>query len=120
MIKLKSLIFYIRSITLFYIGDWTCKLLHSKLFFNSDNKFTEWLADFYQWCMIKSLELDTDYKVWKVPEAKKIPKGPYCYDKNGSCPYYIHSHNHDDMCSYLQMDIMDEVKECDINKDYLK
>ena len=111
---------YILSIILFYIGDWTCKLLHTKLFFNSENKFTFWMADFYQKCMEWSLYFDENDSVWKKVDDTKIPKGPYCYDKNGGCPYYVHSHKFDDMCSYLQMDILDEIKECNLNVDYKK
>jgi len=109
---------FIISTILFYIGDWTCKLLHTKLFFNAENKFTFWMVDFYQKCMEWSLDFD-DGKVWKLDKTK-IPQGPYCYDKNGGCPYYIHSHNHDDICSLLNIDIMDEIKECNFNKTHLK
>lgn len=61
----------------------------------------------------------------------KIPSGPYCYDKNGVCPYW--SVNPDQPrqecghCSYLGYGdweveglslLWDQVKECEINNDY--
>ena len=93
------------SWALYYFGDLCCK-------------FHCW--NLYQWAMRNSVELDVNYKVWKKVDESKIPSGPYCYDKNGGCPYYVHSHSEDDYCKYMNIDILDEIKKCGINEDHLK
>ena len=60
----------------------------------------------------------------------KIPKGIYCYDKNGPCPYWSANPNKPEQecghCSYLDWGdweqegltlLWDQVKECGINRD---
>ena len=60
----------------------------------------------------------------------KIPKGIYCYDEKGNCPYWKMTGIKCGYCSYLDMDdelfyeggaltfLWDSVKECDINMDW--
>lgn len=59
-----------------------------------------------------------------------IPRGPYCYDENGVCPFWCREPTkqpqEDGYCSYLgkgdwQLEgfslLWDQVKECDVNDD---
>lgn len=61
---------------------------------------------------------------------KEIPKGIYCYDKNGVCPYWSRNPDYPNQengyCSYLMRGdweanhlslLWDQVKECGINDD---
>lgn len=62
---------------------------------------------------------------------KNIPSGPYCYDENGKCPYWLkvpkHGSQNDGYCKYLKIGdwevhdrlslLWDAVKECGINDD---
>ena len=62
----------------------------------------------------------------------KIPRGMYCYDENGICPYWSRRngkpYQEDGYCSYMEMGdweadhffslLWDQVKECDINDDW--
>jgi hypothetical protein len=61
----------------------------------------------------------------------KIPKGLYCYDQNGNCPYWSADANQPEQeyghCAYLGWGdweqegltlLWDQVKECGINGDY--
>lgn len=67
----------------------------------------------------------------KNPE-QYIPKGIYCYDENGICPFWDLSRNHERQlngyCHYMKIGdwmedgnwlylLWDQVKECDINDD---
>ena len=60
----------------------------------------------------------------------KIPKGDYCYDENGLCPYWSANHDKPNQeyghCSFLGWGdwqqrvvthLWDQVKECGINLD---
>lgn len=53
-----------------------------------------------------------------------IPKGRYCYDENGVCPFWSLKSKYNGYCSYLNIDddsidgiglLWDQCKECDIN-----
>jgi len=103
------------SYLLFYIGDLTSRFIHIKPMRKLDNRFSYWLAEVYQWCMSTSVKLDTEYKIWKIPEPKRIPRGHYCYDGEGMCPYYKHKKNILGYCSYFDSEILDQVKDCGIN-----
>ena len=61
-------------------------------------------------------------------DLKKIPKGGYCYDKKGICPYWTLDPNHPEQdngyCSFLKKGdwqtggyLWDQIKECEINDD---
>ena len=59
----------------------------------------------------------------------RIPKGPYCYDENGVCPFWciepIHPTQENGYCSFLRLGdwdlslglLWDQVKECGVNDD---
>lgn len=58
---------------------------------------------------------------------KRIPKGPYCYDENGLCPYWSVAGKGEDRvthCSFLGITdedyftLEDQIKECAINDDF--
>ena len=62
------------------------------------------------------------------PEAKKIPKGIYCYDKNGLCPHWSLNESREKQnngyCAFLKKGdwdmkgfslLWDQCKECGIN-----
>jgi hypothetical protein len=65
----------------------------------------------------------------KNKPTDKIPKGIYCYDENGICPYWKRcldiEKQQNGYCEYLEkgdweMDfglLWDQVKECGINED---
>lgn len=60
-----------------------------------------------------------------------IPKGAYCYEglsvqtdsevgfryKVKPCPFYVHVNGLEGKCSAFNLEIIDQVKECDINDD---
>jgi hypothetical protein len=59
-----------------------------------------------------------------------IPKGPYCYDKNGVCPYWSlnkdREYQNNGYCSFLERGdwqedwfslLWDQVKECGVNEE---
>lgn len=61
-------------------------------------------------------------------DESKIPKGIYCYDENGRCPYWSKNldkdHQESGYCSFLEVGdwedkgvslLWDQVKECGIN-----
>ena len=67
----------------------------------------------------------------KLEMEKKIPKGPYCYDKDGICPWWsriAHKPEQDNgYCEYLGEGdceqeglslLWDQVKECGMNNDW--
>lgn len=64
------------------------------------------------------------------PEAKKIPKGLYCYDENGLCPHWSchpeHGEQNNGYCAFMKYGdweddhfslLWDQCKECGINLD---
>ena len=60
---------YILSLTFYYIGDISCKILNLKCFRNvEESRILQWLTDLYSWSMHISLKFDPDEKVWKKPE----------------------------------------------------
>lgn len=62
-------------------------------------------------------------------DESNIPKGLYCYDHNGICPYWsisrLHESQNNGYCSFLKRGdwevdfglLWDQVKECNINND---
>lgn len=60
-------------------------------------------------------------------DKSKIPKGIYCYDENGICPYWSKDYDREEQnngyCQFLKMGdwnfpfglLWDQVKECDVN-----
>ena len=68
-----------------------------------------------------------EIKIKKMKDQSKIPKGFYCYDTNGVCPYWSLNknkpHQENGYCSYLEQGdwdehlglLWDQVKECNIN-----
>ena len=50
---------------------------------------------------------------------KKIPKGIYCYDENGRCPYWERKKAGEGYCHVIQKSsylLWDQCKECGINE----
>ena len=69
-----------------------------------------------------------EIKIKKMKDQSKIPKGFYCYDTNGVCPYWSinknKSYQNNGYCSYLKQGgweyphfglLWDQVKDCNIN-----
>lgn len=67
----------------------------------------------------------------KESKESKIPKGPYCYDDRGLCPFWEKRkdkpYQEDGYCHYLNFGdwesetfslLWDQVKECGINDDF--
>lgn len=65
-------------------------------------------------------------------DTSVIPKGIYCYDQHGRCPYWSKNPDKDDQesgyCAFLQCGdwenrltwlLWDQVKECGINNDLM-
>ena len=63
-----------------------------------------------------------------MKDKLKIPKGLYCYDENGVCPYWKKIGQYNGYCKYLKMSdkeieyiecatslLWDQCKECGIN-----
>ncbi len=66
----------------------------------------------------------------KMKSIGKIPKGLYCYDENGTCPYWSFEldkpKQENGYCAYLKIGdwesdgiglLWDQVKFCEINED---
>ena len=67
--------------------------------------------------------------MYEIKSPSKIPKGLYCYDANGICPYWSLSKNggvqNNGYCAYLELGdwepdgwislLWDGVKECGLN-----
>jgi hypothetical protein len=67
----------------------------------------------------------------KKEMEKRIPKGTYCYDENGLCPWWSRNDDQPDQenghCAYLEEGdwenpglglLWDQVKECGVNDDW--
>lgn len=89
-----------------------------------------------RWSANSIIDTDVCEKMIELLDAydenmlSKIPKGPYCYDENGLCPWWSKRDDKDHQvsgyCKYLNegdwetkgvSHLWDQVKECDFNLD---